>query len=98
MMAARELDWEAATANLDGRTRMVIRETAAGTSVQDIAKACKVTAPRVVQVKRQAGDLIRQAWDLDPMVGAVQEAGWEKTVRSNRETRSCRILRRRRAA
>lgn len=90
---ARELDWQLAMDALGGRERAVVMTTARGAQGLDIAKALGVSRPRVVQIKRQAGDKIREALGPDVLADAMREPAWHAGMRASAERRECRYER-----
>jgi hypothetical protein len=93
MAAGRRLDWEDVMPTFDSRCQSILRETAQGYGTGELAKKHGVSAPRIVQIRREAGDGIRDAWGEDAGC-ADRETDWQRHVRSNRSTRSCRRVRR----
>ena len=79
--SARALDWSELLVGLDARSAAVLVGTAQGMMNMDIAKALLVSPPRVVQLKRQIADKIRQAWGDNAMVDAGNKPAWRMAMR-----------------
>jgi hypothetical protein len=92
MAAGRRLDWEDVMPTFDRRCRAVLRETAEGYGTGELARKHGVSAPRIVQIRREAGEGIREVWG-DEAGSAVREPDWARHVRSTRTTRSSRRVR-----
>jgi len=92
--AARDLDWPMVADRLDSREQYVVRETAIETSGIAMAQHLKISTPRVVQIKREVADKIRDAWGEDALADAVREPMWHARVRAHAECRACRAERR----
>jgi hypothetical protein len=90
--AGRRLDWEDVLPTFDSRCQAVLRETAEGYGTGELARKHGVSAPRIVQIRREAGEGIREVWGEDAG-SAMCEPGWQRHVRSNRMTRSSRRVR-----
>ena len=79
---------------LSDRERYVVRGTAAETPGTEMAKRLRVTAARVVQIKREVAGKIRNAWGEDALVDAVMVPAWQRHLRAHAERRACRAERR----
>ena len=98
VQAARDMDWDVLAGDMDGRQQALVRETAIGYQVNEIAAHHGVSAPRVVQMKRQIGEGIRVRWGSDVLADVVREPAWRKHVRVSEERRAARAARAMRAA
>lgn len=93
--AGRELDWSAAHATLNDRERNVLQATAVGVQGAILAAELDVSRPRIVQIKREIGDRIKDAWQTDDPVRLVaDDPAWCRHVAVARERRACRAERR----
>ena len=90
--AGRRLDWEDVLPTFDDRCQSILRETAEGYRTGELARKHGVSAPRIVQIRREAGEGIREAWGNDAG-SAMSEPDWQRHVRSARTTRSSRRVR-----
>lgn len=90
--AGRRLDWAQVMPTFDSRCQAVLRETAEVYGTGELAKKHGVSAPRIVQIRREAADGNREAW-REEAERAVREPDWQRQVRSTRTTRSSRRLR-----
>ena len=91
--AGRQLDWDEALDQMDDRMRGVVEGTAAGTGTGEMAARYEVSAPRICQVREEAGERIREAWGGNPVVDATQEARWNRHVRAYAQRHACRAER-----
>ncbi len=71
----------------------ILRQTAEGQGVKDIAKRLRVSPPRVVQMKRQIGSDIRACWGDGVMADASRDPAWKQGMRASAEKRACHALR-----
>ena len=87
---SRELDWDAAAAELDDRELVILGATAAGFQGAEVAAAFNVSAPRITQIKRGIGGKLRYGLGNDAMADCVREPRWQGGLRAHREKRACR--------
>ena len=87
---SRELDWDAAADTLDDRERTILGATASGFQGKELAAECKVSAPRITQLKREIGEKLRYAFGCDALAACVCEPVWQAGLRAGRERRACR--------
>jgi len=81
-MAGRDVDWNELEDVLDDRKRMVIQALHAGHGTGQIAKALKVSAPRVTQIKREIADVILERWGDDVLQDVEAEPMWHASLRA----------------
>ncbi len=86
----RQLDWDAAADTLDDRERKILDATASGFQGKELAAECKVSAPRITQLKREIGEKLRYAFGGDALAACVCEPVWQAGLRAGREKRACR--------
>jgi hypothetical protein len=91
--AARRLDWEPIMGTLDDRRRSILMATADGRGVNEIAAACKVSAPRVCQIRESIGEYIAGVWGGNGLVDVARPSKWRRHVRAAAERRACRAAR-----
>jgi len=94
IIVGRNLDWPLVAERLTQRESYVIQATAAETPGTEIARHLKVCGPRVVQIKREVAQKIREAWGDDALKDAVRDTRWQRHVRTTAERRACRSERR----
>ncbi|MEI8315672.1 MAG: hypothetical protein WCG79_09510 [Verrucomicrobiota bacterium] len=82
MMAGREIDWNELEARLDNRKRGVIAALNAGHGTDIIAKALKVSSPRVTQIKREIGEVITEQWGAAVLQDVNHEPVWAASLRA----------------
>jgi len=87
---ARELDWDEAAGTLDDRERKILGATASGFQGRELAAECRVSAPRITQLKREIGEKLRYAFGCDALAACVCEPVWQAGLRAGRERRACR--------
>lgn len=95
VQAARKVDWDQILERLDERRRHVLCETAAGYGPNHIAETCNVSAPRVIQLRDDIADAVRQSWGGDPVADSSSGTRWQRHVRVATERRACRAARNR---
>lgn len=76
--AAREIDWGMVMDTLPARQRKVVRCTAQGYGPRDIGEKLRVSAPRVVQLKREIADRIQEAWGDGVIAGVCRKPVWRR--------------------
>lgn len=91
--AGRHLDWDSALGLLDSRQESILVGTAAGVAVDELAKKHGVSAPRIVQIRRQAGTRIRECWGETGNAHVVGESAWKRGMRALSESRAGRAER-----
>ena len=90
VQGSRELDWDAASAELDDRELEILGATAAGYQGAEVAAALNVGEPRITQIKREIGGRPRYGLGHDAMADCVREPQWQGGMRAYREKRACR--------
>ena len=90
---ARRMDWASALEQMDERMRDVVKGTAEGIGTGELAARYEVTAPRICQVREEAGERLLAAWGGDPLVDVTRESAWTRHVRTYAERRRCRVER-----
>ncbi|MFC1452198.1 hypothetical protein ACFLSJ_02490 [Verrucomicrobiota bacterium] len=96
MAAARHLDWEMVSHRLDQRRNAVVADVATGYGTGEIAERLDVSAPRVVQIKRDIGATVYELWGPTALTDVIREPAWQQHVRAGREKLACRAGRSRR--
>ncbi len=92
-VAGRRLDWEVVLRRLDDRRRRVLVATAEGRATSEIARSCRVSAPRVCQVRESIGSYIHDAWGSDGIADSIRVPGWQSGLRAAGERREARYAR-----
>ena len=82
LVAGREIDWSELEQGLDDRKRTVVEALHAGHGTSQIAKTLKVSAPRVVQLKRAIADVITDRWGADVLQEVNREPLWHSSIRA----------------
>ena len=81
----RKIDWDAFLDTLDARKRRVVEEMMLGYGTGDIARLLAVTAPRIVQLKREIARKIKEFMGDTILIDVGQESVWERDIRCLRE-------------
>ncbi len=81
----RKIDWDAFLDTLDARKRRIVEELMLGYGTGDIARLLAVTAPRIVQLKREIARKIKEFMGDNILVDVGQEGVWERDIRCLRE-------------
>ncbi len=92
-LAGRRLDWDLVLRHLDDRRRHVLVATAEGRATSDIAKSCRVSAPRICQVRESIGSYIYDAWGSNGIAESAGVPCWQSGLRAAGERREARYLR-----
>jgi len=92
-VAARRIDWEAVMRRLDDRRRTVLVATAEGRATNEIARSCRVSAPRVCQVRESIGSYIHDAWGTNGIADSIRDPAWQAGLRAASERREARYAR-----
>jgi hypothetical protein len=92
--AARELDWDAVTPQLDDRRRTILQGTAEGRGTLELASELDISPPRVCQVRESLGRYIVNAWGSNGLEDVTTATKWRAGLRAATERRACRYLRR----
>jgi len=82
--AARVLDWDALELQLDNRKRMILHDSALGYGTGETATKLQVSAPRVIQLRRQCGELIREKWGETALQDCLTPSAWRSGLRASR--------------
>ena len=82
MMAGRDIDWNELESVLDARKRGVIAALNEGHGTDTIAKALKVSSPRVTQIKREIGGVIIEQWGSNSVEQLSDEPLWKSSLRA----------------
>ena len=81
----RQIDWQAFLDTLDARKRRIVEELMLGYGTGDIARLLAVTAPRIVQLKREIARKIKEFMGDNILVDVGQESVWQRDIRCLRE-------------
>jgi hypothetical protein len=81
----RQIDWDAFLDTLDARKRRIVEEMMLGYGTGDIARLLAVTAPRIVQLKREIARKIKEFMGDTILIDVGQESVWERDIRCLRE-------------
>jgi len=81
----RQIDWDAFLETLDSRKRRIVEELMLGFGTGDIARLFGITAPRIVQLKREIAEEIRNFMGEEILVDSGRESVWERDIRCLRE-------------
>ena len=81
----RQIDWQAFLDTLDARKRRIVEELMFGYGTGDIARLLAVTAPRIVQLKREIAQKIKDFMGDSVLSDAGSESVWERDIRCLRE-------------
>ena len=76
--AARDIDWGGVMATLPAQQRKVVRCTAEGYGPSDIGEKLRVSAPRIVRIKREVAARIREAWGDDAVADVCRKPVWRR--------------------
>jgi DNA-directed RNA polymerase specialized sigma24 family protein len=88
----RQIDWNAFLDTLDARKRRIVEELMCGYGTGDIARLLAVTAPRIVQLKREIARKIKEFMGDDILIDVGQESVWERDIRCLREKGEWKLL------
>lgn len=81
----RQIDWAAFLETLDARKRRIVEELMFGYGTGDIARLFSVSASRVVQLKREIAQDIKDFMGDSILADAGSESVWERDIRCLRE-------------
>ncbi len=81
----RQIDWDAFIATLDGRKRLVVEELMLGFTTGDIARLLSVSSARIVQIKREIAQLIKNFMGDTILDDCSTDSVWERDIRCIRE-------------
>ncbi len=81
----RKIDWDAFLDTLDARKRRIVEELMLGYGTGDIARLLAVTAPRIVQLKKDIARQIKEFMGDTILIDVGQEGVWERDIRCLRE-------------
>jgi DNA-directed RNA polymerase specialized sigma24 family protein len=81
----REIDWAAFLESLDARKRTIVEELMLGTGTSEIARRLKVSAPRIVQLKREIAQHIKEYMGDSILHDIASESVWQRDIRCLRE-------------
>ena len=82
MVAGRAVDWDELERALGDRKRTVVQALHLGHGTGWIAKALKVSNPRVTQIKREIADVILERWGSDVLQDVDSEPLWHSSLRA----------------
>lgn len=88
----RQIDWSEFLDTLDARKRRIVEELMFGYGTGDIARLLAVTAPRIVQLKKDIARKIKEFMGDSILVDAVSESAWERDIRCLREKGEWKLL------
>ena len=88
----RKIDWDAFLDTLDARKRRVVEEMMLGYGTGDIARLLAVTAPRIVQLKKEIAKKIKEFMGENILVDVGQESVWQRDIRCLREKGEWKLL------
>jgi hypothetical protein len=88
----RQIDWQAFLETLDARKRRIVEEMMLGYGTGDIARLLAVTAPRIVQLKKDIGKKIKEFMGDTILIDVGQESVWERDIRCLREKGEWKLL------
>ena len=80
--AGRDIDWSELEHALGDRKRAVVQALHAGHGTGWIARALKVSSPRVTQIKREIADVILERWGSEVLQDVESEPMWHSTLRA----------------
>ncbi len=81
----RQIDWQAFLETLDARKRRIVEELMLGFGTGDIARLFAVSSARIVQLKREIAQDIREFMGDSILVDVGNESVWERDIRCLRE-------------
>jgi len=81
----RALDWQEFLNTLDARKRRIVEELMLGYGTGEIARLFSVTAARIVQIKREIAQDIKEFMGDSILVDVGSESVWESDIRCLRE-------------
>ena len=88
----RQIDWSEFLDTLDARKRRIVEEMMLGYGTGDIARLLAVTAPRIVQLKKDIARKIKEFMGDNILNDAGQESVWERDIRCLREKGEWKLL------
>lgn len=94
LAAGRHLDWERALSSMNARQSGIVLGTAMGLGVNEMADSYRVSAPRVIQIRHEAGTRIAQAWGSNGLADSLSTPDWKRGMRALTERREGRQTRR----
>ena len=88
----RQIDWSEFLDTLDARKRRIVEEMMLGYGTGDIARLLAVTAPRIVQLKKEIAKKIKEFMGDNILNDAGQESVWQRDIRCLREKGEWKLL------
>lgn len=88
----RQIDWQAFLDTLDSRKRRIVEEMIMGFGTGDIARLFSISAPRIVQLKKEIAQKIKEFMGDSILADAGQESMWERDIRCLREKGEWKLL------
>lgn len=88
--AGRVIDWDDVLPSLSDRQRRVLEDVAQYVSGKDTAAYLGISTGRVVQLKREIGNCVRETWGENALSDAITAPAWRAGLRAEREQRTCR--------
>jgi len=88
--AARQIDWSEIMAELDDRKLAILRATAEGSKLEDLAKRFGISKPRISQLKTELGRQVKARWGDDALADAMCTPTWHACLNATKEQARCR--------
>ena len=95
MEAGRNLDWESFLDEHDPRYLCIIHDTAAGFSMLDTARACRMPYHEVREIRDRLVEDLLEYLGPEAIEDAARVPGWRGSIMVDREKTACRADRRR---
>ena len=88
----RQIDWNAFIDPLDPRKRRIVEELMYGYGTGEIASLLAVSATRIVQLKREIGQKIKEFMGESILADAGSESVWERDIRCLHEKGEWKLM------
>ena len=88
--AARQIDWSELMADLDDRKLAILRATAEGSKLEELAKRFGISKPRISQLKTELGRQVKARWGDDALADAMCTPVWYACLNATKEQARCR--------
>ena len=90
MQAARNLDWEAFTATLNERCRLIVQAVLEGRAMREVAERLNIHPTTVLHAKTQLISRMKEFFGVDILEQIVERPQWRNNLNAHREYLACR--------
>lgn len=82
--AARSIDWSELEGRLDSRKRMILHDSIVGFGTGETATKLGISSPRIIQLRRECADTVRETWGQNALLDSLQPTAWRAGLRASR--------------